>query len=80
MKLTILLVALIFVACALPLSGGAGPSQIDWKSELKRPEVQKSINEYIVSHCMIVGPLDDKEWQADHGKPRKLAAIVCSGD
>jgi hypothetical protein len=62
----------------LPVNGDT-PSTIDWRSELKRPEVQKVLAEYIVTHCIVVGP-DDKEWQADHGKPRKVASIVCSED
>jgi hypothetical protein len=65
---------------SVPSAGDGRESRVDWQTELKRPEAQKTLNEYIVSHCMITGPLDDKEWQADHGRPRKIAAIVCSAD
>jgi hypothetical protein len=69
----------VVLALAFPSPTGKG-SEIDWKSELKKPAVQRILNEYITSHCMITGPLDDKEWQADHGKPRKVASLVCSED
>jgi hypothetical protein len=62
MKSILSLAVLAVFVCGLAAASGGGFSLED---ELKRPEAQKAINEYITQHCQFnLWPDEFKQWQS----------------